>query len=69
VDPKQANFFACVRTRTAESYFQSFENRRAGAQTKLFDEKVLVKGEKRTRGPVVDSPVFNLDFLPKYDKI
>ena len=31
--------------RTAESCFYSNKNRRAGAQTKLFDEKVLVEGE------------------------
>jgi len=37
--------------RTAESCFQSFENRRAGDQTKLFDEKVLVEVDKATAGP------------------
>ena len=36
--------------RTAESYFLTKENRRAGDQTKLFDEKVLVEVDKRTRG-------------------
>jgi len=36
--------------RTAESCFSSKKNRRAGAQTKLFDEKVLVEGDMRS-GP------------------
>jgi len=29
------------------------KNRRAGGQTKLFDEKVLVEAKKRTRGPLL----------------
>ena len=33
-------------TRTTEPYFYNNKNRRVGAQTKLFDEKVLVAGEK-----------------------
>jgi len=39
------------RSRTAESYFSRKKNRRAGAQTKLFDEKVLVEGDKATADP------------------
>ena len=54
-DLKQSICILCVRTRTAESCFQNFENRRAGDQTKLFDEKVLVEVEKCTHGPPSNS--------------
>jgi len=51
IPSKQTTLLAC-RDRTAESYFLTKENRRAGAQTKLFDEKVLVEGDKCTHVPV-----------------
>ena len=48
VGNKQAKSFACVRNQTAESYFFSRKNRRAGAQTFSSD------GEKKVEG---DTPV------------
>jgi len=44
----QANYFACVGIRTAERYFFSRKNERAGAQTKLSDGEALVEGDKRS---------------------
>lgn len=47
---KQTALLAC-RNRTTEVYFLSRENKRVGDQTKLFDEKVLVEGDKATADP------------------
>jgi hypothetical protein len=45
VEAEQANCLACEVKRTAELCLASRQNKRAGAQTKLFDEKVLVAGD------------------------
>lgn len=42
---EQANCFACVGIRTAEPYFVSKQNRRAGAQTFPSDDEEKVEGE------------------------
>ena len=71
---KQTALLAC-RNRTAESYFLSKENRRAGDQTKLFDEKVLGEVDKATAGPtkrttllaiLKKSLIFNRIFFPGF---
>ena len=69
VDTKQANYFACARTRTAELCFFTRKNKRAGAQTKLFDEKVLVAGDKCTHVPTHGADKFGESDRPASGKV
>ena len=67
VPRKQANFFTCVRTWKAESYFSNKKNRRAGV------EKFLSNGEKIfvTKTLLIDNiqkrPI-NRSFLYDYER-
>ena len=60
-----------VGDRTTEYDFYSSKNQWVGAQTKFFDEKILVEGDTPTPGArsSKDGPCYHLRHCESYDEI